>query len=253
MLRLQSVDELALGPAKRDYGDWLHKVLWRFHSERVEPRPRDEEREHLRQVALESQAAHGWDDVDFLPYFASFERLITPYLDWLVEREAQGLFWLEGEREVTASPAAWDGVLMHGVIDRLDRVAHTPSTLELIDYKTGSAQALRQSLRRPTEETQLAFYAALVHAQAPDEVLQAAYLPLDEGHRLQAIAHPDLAGSAQRLLEGVGHDLARLRQGAPLWPLGQGTACTHCQARGLCRRDHWVMPVAVPVSLEDCL
>ena len=31
----------------------------------------------------------------------------------------------------------------------------------------------------------------------------------------------------------------RLRAGEPLQALGQGALCDHCEARGLCRRDHW--------------
>jgi len=38
---------------------------------------------------------------------------------------------------------------------------------------------------------------------------------------------------------GIGQDLARLRQGAAMPALGEGVACEYCEARGLCRRDHW--------------
>jgi hypothetical protein len=27
-------------------------------------------------------------------------------------------------------------------------------------------------------------------------------------------------------------------------PLGEGSACTYCEARGLCRRDHWTVELA---------
>lgn len=250
MLQLQSVDELEAPPDKRDYGDWLHSVLRRFHTRRQPGVDRAQAREDMRRAARDSQVAQGWDDAEFLPYLASFERLVDPYLDWLGEREAKGMRWLDGEREVGTQPPAWGGVGMHGIIDRLDRVAGEPPTLELIDYKTGSAAALRQRVRTPAEETQLAFYAALMQAEAPAETLRAAYLPLEDGRRLQEIPHPDLTHSAQRLVAGLGHDLARLRGGAPLWPLGQGMACEHCTARGICRRDHWEVPVPVPAPLD---
>ncbi len=249
MLQLQSVEELETVPDKRDYGDWLHGVLLRFHSRREAGATREQAREQLRRAARDAQATQGWDDAEFLPYLASFERLIESYLDWLDEREAKGVRWLDGEREVSTEPPAWEGIAMHGIIDRVDRVAGEPPTLELIDYKTGSAAALRQRVRTPAEETQLAFYAALMQAEAPAETLRAAYLPLEDGRRLQEIPHPDLEHSARRLVEGIGHDLSRLREGAPLWPLGQGTACEYCAARGICRRDHWEAPVPVPAPL----
>jgi ATP-dependent helicase/nuclease subunit B len=50
-----------------------------------------------------------------------------------------------------------------GIIDRIDRMPTSESErTELINYKTGSALGLREKLRRPQEDTQLAFYAALV-------------------------------------------------------------------------------------------
>ena len=45
--------------------------------------------------------------------------------------------------------------------------------------------------------------------------------------------HPDVAESARALLSS-------LAAGAPLRALGEGAACDFCEARGLCRRDHWV-------------
>jgi ATP-dependent helicase/nuclease subunit B len=42
-----------------------------------------------------------------------------------------------------------------------------------------------------------------------------------------------------QLVAGVGRDLARLRAGATMPALGEGSACEYCAARGLCRRDHW--------------
>ena len=35
------------------------------------------------------------------------------------------------------------------------------------------------------------------------------------------------------------HHALMLEPGEPLQALGQGELCEHCEARGLCRRDHW--------------
>jgi ATP-dependent helicase/nuclease subunit B len=49
------------------------------------------------------------------------------------------------------------------------------------------------------------------------------------------------------LVAGVADDLRRLREGAGLPPLGEGSACEYCEARGLCRRDHWTRaPASAP-------
>ena len=67
--------------------------------------------------------------------------------------------------------------------------------------------------------------------------LQAMYLAL--GRKIETISHPDVEASAQALVQGLAHDLARIRQGAGMPALGEGQVCDFCEARGLCRRDHW--------------
>jgi ATP-dependent helicase/nuclease subunit B len=67
----------------------------------------------------------------------------------------------------------------------------------------------------------------------------AIYLALDDADGIQAIEHKHVELTAQRLVDGIGRDLARLRAGAAMPALGEGRACDFCQARGLCRRDHW--------------
>ena len=53
------------------------------------------------------------------------------------------------------------------------------------------------------------------------------------------LEHPNVADSAETLLQGLATDWQRLREGSPLPALGDGPVCGHCHARGLCRRDHW--------------
>ncbi len=92
------------------------------------------------------------------------------------------------------------------------------------------------------EDTQLAFYAALVLSQSPaPDAIEALYLPLDDSDTIKAIEHKGVEASAARLVEGIGRDLARLREGAALPALGEAQACQYCEARGLCRRDHWAL------------
>ncbi len=113
--------------------------------------------------------------------------------------------------------------------------------LELIDYKTGSADALREKTHQPFEDTQLAVYAALMRSQDSTAPLAAMYLALD-GKEIKPIAHRDVEASAIALIDGIAHDLARLRAGHGMPALGEGSTCDYCAARGICRRDHWSAP-----------
>lgn len=240
MLRLREDDELERDVEKRDYGTWLHALLFEFHRTREAPADRAVEVELLIALARESQVAQGLVDADFLPFAASFETFAPRYIAWLHARDADGVRWLAGEDELVLSLVDLEGIELRGIIDRVDerRVGGQP-TIELIDYKTGSAAALRERVRQPLEDTQLAFYAALMKSRTALP-LTARYLALDGSQGLEEIEHQGVEDSAATLVEGLTDDLRRLRAGAGLPALGVGSTCEHCAARGICRRDHWV-------------
>jgi ATP-dependent helicase/nuclease subunit B len=109
----------------------------------------------------------------------------------------------------------------------------------VLDYKTGNAQGLKQRLKDASEDTQLPFYVALLQAQGEGGDIQAAYLALDEADGPRLLPHDDVQASAALLIDAVGTELQRLRDGAPMPALGEGSICETCEARGLCRRDQW--------------
>lgn len=234
LLRAREAEELDDEVEQRDYGNWLHDVLLKFHTQRGDPATAEQEAARLLAIAQEEKARKGLDDADFLPFEAGFIDLVPRYIAWLHERDAQGARFWQGEQEREIAPPEWEGIRLYGRIDRMD---HLPGpALELIDYKTGSAAGLRDKLRQPLEDTQLAFYAALVQPEA-DRPVQASYLAL--GRKIEPLPHPGVEDSAATLVAGVGADLARIRRGAGLPALGEVPTCDFCEARGLCRRDHW--------------
>lgn len=237
LLRLREADELGDEIEQRDYGNWLHAVLMKFHEQRTEPLSPELECARLMAVAEEEKQLLGLDDADFLPFEAGFADLAPRYVAWLHERDAQGARWSQGELDKETAPPEWEGMRLYGRIDRVDQVkGENGAALELIDYKTGSAQALKDKLRQPLEDTQLAFYAALVLPEAGVPV-QASYLTL--GRKIESLMHPEVEESARALVAGVGADMARIRRGAGMPALGEPPTCDYCEARGLCRRDHW--------------
>ena len=242
LLRLREDDELDGEIEKRDYGLWLHAVLHQFHASRERPGSAEVEVARLLAVAQEQQARQQLGDAEFLPFAASFATLAPRYVAWLHERDARGITWLRGEWETHVRPPQMEGVELRGRVDRVDhRHAQQGSGLEVLDYKTGSAEVLKRKVKQPLEDTQLAFYAALMSGQS-DAPLLATYLALDGSSGIEEIAHKDVGRSAEVLVQGLAHDLSRLRAGAGLPALGEGTTCDHCEARGLCRRDHWAHP-----------
>jgi len=237
VLRLSEPDELDDEVEKRDYGTWLHDVLAVFHRERGEARSAAADEARLREIGDSVRAEMGIDPAAFLPYDASFAGFVPRYVKWLHDRERTGWRWLSGESEARCAPPELEGLELHGYIDRIDRrEAEEGVRIELIDYKTGSAEKLKEQVRDPLEDTQLAFYAALVGDEVP---VSASYLAIDRTRGLIQIAHHRVAEDARTLVAGIADEMKRVRAGAGLRALGEGSACDYCAARGLCRRDHW--------------
>lgn len=259
LLGLREDEELSEELDKRDYGDWLHAVLHQFHERRRDPSPEDAA---LPPAALLAQAAEqerqrrGLSEAEFLPFIASFRRLVPRYLDWLAGHEAQGWRYERGEQSLQCRPwqhPALQSLVLQGRLDRGDvrgDVRGEGGAQLLLDYKTGSADHLKERLKRPLEDTQLAVYALLCAqggegaddapgAREERRPIEAAYLLLDDTKGLLMLPHPDVQRSAERLREGLEADLAAVQAGAALPALGEGSACGFCAVRGLCRKDDW--------------
>ena len=136
-------------------------------------------------------------------------------------------------------PGEPHGLQLHGRIDRIDTLADDGS-VRLIDYKTNTREQLRGKVRQPLEDTQLAVYAALQMAHdGGARAVRAGYLALDDAQAVGEVEHPGVQDSAQRLVEELAQERMRIAAGAPLLALGESPVCDTCEARGLCRRDHW--------------
>ncbi|MFT3856946.1 MAG: PD-(D/E)XK nuclease family protein [Aquabacterium sp.] len=255
VLGLREQDELDEGLDRSDFGIWLHEVLLRFHLARQQQLALSNEQEDVQAwlaVAAKVIREQGLDRDGqrpyFLPFSADLDRLAQGYVRWLREHEDKGWSVQHVEHKDTlALTLAPDlSVRLHGQLDRVD-IRHEAGERRrfVLDYKTGNRDALKAKVAQPLEDTQLAFYAALSGRDAP---VDAAYLHLD-ARSVTQIDHAEVAHSAEALLQGVASDWARLRAGAPLKAMGEGAACAFCQARGLCRKDHW-SPHA-PEAMED--
>jgi ATP-dependent helicase/nuclease subunit B len=250
VLRLDEPAEFDAALAKRDYGDWLHLVLQHFHVGRAPGTPAIDDAVRLHRAAERATQELALDAAQLLPFRASFEAFVPAYLAWLAGREAAGWRFEQGEAAFELAAPQLGATRLAGRIDRIDRIDRNDGgasgttggdddagpVREVIDYKTGDAGKFRRLVANPLEDTQLAFYAALL---GPGGRLQASYLALDGRGAPQRVVHERVRDSADALLTGLGGELARLRRGTPLPALGEGAVCETCEARGLCRRDHW--------------
>ncbi|MDA8443697.1 PD-(D/E)XK nuclease family protein [Paracidovorax valerianellae] len=237
-LGLQEADELGAEVGKRDFGNWLHAVLQRFHEAlQAEPTEGIPERRALMDAAAEAVTrSQRLDAGEFLPFASGWPALRDGYLRWLREHEGQGATFRQAE---VRSTQPLGPLKLVGLLDRIDAVrAELPGeepTVLVIDYKTESDAVTRKRLAAGTEDTQLAFYAALLH----HDHLRAAYVNVGERGETRTFEQVDVVALRDQLVEGILHDFDRIAGGAPLPALGEGAVCDYCAARGLCRKDFW--------------
>ncbi|WP_309680959.1 PD-(D/E)XK nuclease family protein [Polaromonas sp.] len=231
-LRLQESDELDAELGKREFGSWLHSLLRYFHESLKEAPAHDSQaRVAMINIAAEQATqALGLSDSEFLPFAAAWPRVRAGYLEWLAAHEAGGARFEQAE---LAREMAYGELTLIGRLDRIDRQADGHSLL--IDYKTEPSATTKARIKDGPEDTQLAFYAALME----DDTLAAAYVNLGEKEPTKTYEQPDIVGLRDELVDSILTDMARIARGAPLPALGEGKACDYCAARGLCRKDYW--------------
>lgn len=229
-LRLQEPNEMDGELEKRDFGNWLHGLLRHFHEALVASPTADpaQRRSMLDAAADRSTREMHLSESEFLPFASAWPRVREGYLAWLTGHEVEGAKFVaaEVEREMPLG-----SITLVGKIDRLDRAADG-STL-VIDYKAEARSKTAARIKSPQEDTQLAFYAALLD----DDELAGAYVSLGEKEPTRSYLQTGLVELRDQLIESIVADMSRIADGAPLPALGEGAACDFCAARGLCRRD----------------
>ena len=233
-LRLQEADELESELGKRDFGNWLHTLLHHFH-EALKAAPRHDLPGRIAMINIAAEQAStelGLSDSEFLPFAAIWPRVRAGYLEWLAGHEASGAQFAQGEvwKDMPLGPIALMG--------KLDRIDQMPDGSRIVmDYKTEARATTQARINDAREDTQLAFYAALL----TDDTLAAAYVNLGEKEPTRTYGQPEIVDLRDELIGGILSDMARIAEGAPLPALGEGKACDYCAARGLCRKDFWTL------------
>lgn len=231
-LQLQESDELENALGKRDFGNWLHGLLKDFHDALKSAPTVDAEKRIAMIDAAAERSRHelALGASEFLPYAAAWPGVRDGYLQWLREHESTGAVYEAGEvwREIPLGTLS-----LIGQLDRVDRLADGQAMV--MDYKTENSTITADRIKSAEEDTQLAFYAALLE----DDTLAAAYVNLGEKGVTKTYQQPGIVALRDGLIDSIRRDMRRIGEGAALPALGEGTACDWCAARGLCRKDFW--------------
>ena len=230
ILRLNELDEVQEVIEKRDYGERVHKILQRFHGRYplASEHPDDELQTALRQISEDVFADLLQQDFEARAWLARWFKSLPAYIEWQKQNEAQG--WRHAESE---SAFDWDleVVRLRGRIDRLDVNGEAKRVL---DYKTQSEQVLRNKLREPGEDVQLACY-AYAH-----EAADAAFVSIENGKVKLVEPKHDVPLLAQMNAERLVNVMGAIRGGAGLVANGIDAVCGYCEMRGVCRKGEWL-------------
>ncbi len=230
ILRLNELDEVREGVEKRDYGQWVHDILHRFHQQFhiLGEHPRAVLQEALQNISNEVFAPTVERDYLARAWLLRWQQAIPAYLDAQLKSEAEG--WRYQNGEVPFELPLSDELTLHGRIDRVDA---RESEIKVLDYKLMDATRLRNKLKDPGEDVQLACYA---HVYEADE---AAFLSIEKDKVISVSPPQDLPQLVQANIERLQEVFTQMRNGAALPAHGVDTACVYCEMRGLCRKAEW--------------
>jgi ATP-dependent helicase/nuclease subunit B len=231
ILRLNELDEVREGVEKRDYGEWAHDILHRFHQQFpvLVEHSRSELEEALQRISSEVFAPTVERDYLARAWLLRWQQAIPVYLDAQLKSEAEG--WRYQNGEMPFELPLTDDLMMHGRIDRVD--VQTEGVTRVLDYKMMDATRLRNKLKEAGEDVQLACYA---HVYEADE---AAFISIEKD-KVIAVAPPqDLPELVQANFERLLAVFAQMRTGVAMPAHGVDEACMYCEMRGLCRKSDW--------------
>jgi ATP-dependent helicase/nuclease subunit B len=235
MLGLSGLDELTDMPEKRDYGDWLHKILNRYHETISDLNTPAGDREALlRQISAAVFEREVTNNAAALGYYMRWQKVLPAYLAWANAREADGWHFAFGERKFEKMLRWDDGEInLHGRVDRIDET--DAGERAILDYKTKNAMVLRDRLKQG-EDQQLAFYGVL--SDVP--VSRAHYVSLETvKDRISDVEAANYAEWQRILEQQLGANMRAVAHGAALPATGIESVCEYCAVRGLCRKGAW--------------
>ncbi|MFZ6712936.1 PD-(D/E)XK nuclease family protein [Undibacterium sp. TC9W] len=237
MLGLSALDELSDMPEKRDYGDWLHAILKRYHEELkvVQATQPDVDKEALlRNISADFFADVLQKSPAALAYSVRWDKVIPAYVAWMQAHEEAGWQFDMGEIK-NEKTLEWQGgqIMLKGRIDRIDR--NMNGEVAVLDYKTKNLNDLRRRLKEG-EDHQLPFYGLLTDLPVSSGSYVA--LELSQG-KAGDVAADDFDRWVSELALAIKTSMSSIQKGASLPAHGVEANCQYCEMRGLCRKGAW--------------
>lgn len=233
ILHLNEMDEVREDVEKRDYGEWVHDILRRFHEQYqvLGNHTCADLNAALLRISVEIFAPAVQRDYLARAWLLRWQQAIPSYLEAQLKNEAAG--WRYQSGEVPFELPLTADLVMHGRLDRVDVQAKEGSAVRVLDYKMMDAARLRNKLKEAGEDVQLACYAYVYEAE------EAAFISIEKDKVIAVASPQDIAELAQANIARLLEVFAQMRSGAALPAHGVVEACQYCEMRGLCRKSEW--------------
>ncbi len=233
VLHLNELDEIREDIEKRDFGEWVHTILHRFHQQFnvLGEYEINILKQELANISVEVFAQAVQRDYWARAWLLRWQQSIPAYIEAQLKSEAEG--WRYQNGEVPFELPVTENLIMRGRIDRIDVQADAASVVRVLDYKTQNAAMLKAKLKTAGEDVQLPFYAHVF------EATEAAFISIEKDKVLVVEPPQDVAQLAAANIDRLNLVFAQMRSGAPLPANGIVTVCEYCEMRGLCRKAEW--------------
>jgi len=233
ILQLNELDEVREGIEKRDFGEWVHAILHRFHQQFpvLAGKPINELEQVLSSISMEIFEQALQRDYWARAWLLRWQQSIPAYIEAQLKSEAEG--WRYQNGEVPFELPLIQDLQMRGRIDRIDVLADASHVVRVLDYKTQDAIMLRSKLKQAGEDVQLPFYAHVF------EATEAAFISIEKNKVMTVEPPQDVAQLAHANIERLKTVIAQMRSGVALSANGVEAVCGYCEMRGLCRKVEW--------------
>jgi ATP-dependent helicase/nuclease subunit B len=212
--------------------------------------------QHLNQASERIFARYIAGDERVLGVLRDWQKQIPSFIEWQLQREAEGWRYLDGEIQVgfdlpfTTEDGELRMMRIEGYVDRIDTNINSASAA-VLDYKHQTIKRVRDRAANVLDDPQLLIYARAVtevDSNLPMRgrtVTDAEWVALKTdvkngyGSAERSVAVADLADTAIQSMAQITEDVELLWARKTLNAFAPDSVCRYCESRGICRKGMW--------------
>lgn len=258
LLGLRKHKDLDEGPDASVIGQILHQILRNFFQElkstqaHASHKMQDPQyRSEWMNIRLHAISEQGFarlveGDQRVLGYLRDWQKQIPSFVQWQLQREAEGWQFHDAERKLGFEFFFQDehhqlhSIVMEGYADRIDRKAD--ASFAILDYKHQSREKVVERSERRMDDPQLLLYAKALMSEGPIEQLDWVALKMNPKKKSasdRSVAISDIPEALEELDAQLHRDLSAVWSGHAMRAFAPDSTCRYCEARGICRKGMW--------------